>query len=86
MAYERSFWVDHVTDQHGEVIQYGTLLDQLHFNNMEVGISDLGLAVALMQFKQSQDDFQYERAGIQRWPPWEHPRERPGFERLQAGA
>ena len=59
MAYKRSFWVDHVTDQHGDVIQYGTLLDQQHFNNMEVGISDLGLAVALMQFKQTQDDFQY---------------------------
>ena len=35
MAYDRSYWKDHVTDQSGEVIQQGTLLDQQHFNNME---------------------------------------------------
>lgn len=60
MAYERTFWVDHVTDQHGEVLQYGTLLDQEHFNNIEKGISDAGLALALVQFKQTQDGYQYE--------------------------
>ena len=60
MAYKRTFWVDHVTDQHGEVLQYGTLLDQEHFNNMEVGISDMSLAHALVQFKQTQDSYQTE--------------------------
>ena len=60
MAYKRTFWVDHVTDQHGEVLQYGTLLDQEHFNNIEVGLSDIGLALALVQFKQMQDGYQYE--------------------------
>lgn len=60
MAYQRTFWKDHVTDQNGEVIQYGTLMDQEHFNNMECGISDQGLALALVQFKQTQDSFDYE--------------------------
>ncbi len=60
MAYKRTFWVDHVTDQEGDVLQYSTLLDQEHFNNMEVGISDAGLALALVQFKQMQDGYQYE--------------------------
>ena len=39
MAYRRTFWVDHVTDQNGEVLQYGTLMDQEHFNNLEEGLS-----------------------------------------------
>jgi len=60
MAYERTFWVDHVTDQNGEVLQYGTLLDQEHFNNIEEGLSDAGLALALVQFKQTQDGYEYE--------------------------
>lgn len=41
MAYDRSYWKDHVTDQSGEVIQQGTLLDQQHFNNMELGIGKI---------------------------------------------
>ena len=36
MAYDRSYWKDHVTDQSGEVIQQGTLLDQQHFNNIGI--------------------------------------------------
>lgn len=60
MAYNRTYWKDHVTDQHGEVLQYGTLMDQEHFNNIEEGLSDVGLALALMQFKQTQDGYQYE--------------------------
>ena len=48
MAYDRSYWKDHVTDQSGEVIQQGTLLDQQHFNNMELGISDMTLAGAMV--------------------------------------
>lgn len=58
--YDRTYWKDHVTDQNGDVLQYGTLLDQEHFNNMEVGISDMSLAHALVQFKQTQDSYQTE--------------------------
>ncbi len=57
MAYNRTFWVDHVTDQDGNVIQQGTLLDQQHFNNLERGLSDAGLAHAIMAFKQIQEDY-----------------------------
>lgn len=57
MAYNRTFWVDHVTDQDGNVIQQGTLLDQEHFNNLEHGLSDAGLAHAIMTFKQLQEDY-----------------------------
>lgn len=60
MAYGRTFWVDHVTDQNGEVLQYGTMMDQDHFNNLEEGLSDAGLALALTQFKQAQDGYQFE--------------------------
>lgn len=57
MAYNRTFWVDHVVDQEGEVIQQGTLLDQQHFNNMEVGLSDVGLAHAILTFKEIQENY-----------------------------
>ena len=57
MAYNRTYWVDHVTDKDGKVIQQGTLLDQQHFNNMEVGLSDLSLAHAIMAFKDIQEDY-----------------------------
>lgn len=57
MAYNRTFWVDHVVDQEGEVIQQGTLLDQQHFNNMEVGLSDVGLAHAILAFKEIQENY-----------------------------
>ena len=33
--YERTFWLDHVEDQSGEVIQEGTPLDQAHFNKKD---------------------------------------------------
>ena len=59
MAYDRSYWKDHVTDQSGEVIQQGTLLDQQHFNNMELGISDMTIAGAIMQFKAVQAGYNY---------------------------
>lgn len=58
--YDRSYWVDHVEDQHGEVIQEGTPMDQAHFNNAEQGISANGLALALIHFKQTQDAFNNE--------------------------
>jgi hypothetical protein len=35
------------------------LLDQQHFNNMELGISDMTLAGAIMQFKAVQDGYNY---------------------------
>lgn len=57
MAYNRTYWLDHVVDQHGAVIQQGTLLDQQHFNNMEHGISDLSLAGAIFQFQKIQDSY-----------------------------
>jgi len=56
--YARTYWVDHVTDQHGEVIQQGTLLDQAHFNNIEKGLSDQSLAAAFMQFRAIQESYE----------------------------
>lgn len=58
--YDRTYWRDHVVDQNGDVIQQGTLLDQAHFNKQEVGISNLNLAAAIMNFKQIQEDYDYE--------------------------
>jgi hypothetical protein len=55
--YARTFWVDHVIDQYGEIIQQGTLLDQLHFNNLEVGLSDQSVAVAFLLFRQIQKSY-----------------------------
>lgn len=55
--YSRTFWLNHVEDQHGQVIQQGTLLDQDHLNNMEVGISDNHLAQQISRFKQIQEDY-----------------------------
>lgn len=55
--YSRTYWLDHVVDQHGQVIQQGTLLDQDHFNNVEVGISDSYLAQQISRFKQIQEDY-----------------------------
>ena len=55
--YPRSYWQDHVVDQYGTVIQQGTLMDQTHFNNVEVGISDSYLAQQISRFKQLQEDY-----------------------------
>lgn len=55
--YARTYWVDHVIDQHGEIIQQGTLLDQLHFNNLEVGLSDQSVATAFQLFQQIQKSY-----------------------------
>lgn len=52
--YLRTFWVDHVLDQYGEIIQQGTLLDQLHFNNLELGLSDQAVAAAFLMFRRLQ--------------------------------
>lgn len=46
--YHRTHWLDHVTDQTGTIIQQGTLQDQLHFNNMEVGIADANIAAQIL--------------------------------------
>lgn len=56
--YNRTFWLDHVEDQEGEVIQQGTLMDQAHFNNMELGISDAVLAGQLLAFKSEQEAYE----------------------------
>ena len=55
--YTRSYWQDHVVDQYGTVIQQGTLMDQTHFNNVEVGITDSYLAQQISRFKQIQEDY-----------------------------
>ena len=47
-GYNRTFWIDQVVDQNGNVIQHGTLQDQDHFNNMEVGIFDNNNLIAEM--------------------------------------
>lgn len=60
MAYDRTFWVDHVEDQHGTVIQRGTPQDQAHFNNAEKGISDASLAHAILQFQTIQEEMNYQ--------------------------
>ncbi len=36
--YTRTYWVDHVVDTDGKVLQEGTPLDQKHMNNIEEGI------------------------------------------------
>jgi hypothetical protein len=46
--YERNYWVDHVEDQDGNVIQQGTNQDQGHFNPMEEGITDATEAAAVV--------------------------------------
>lgn len=46
--YHRTHWLDHVEDQDGAVIQQGTLQDQAHFNNMEVGIADANFAAQIL--------------------------------------
>lgn len=46
--YHRTHWLDHVTDQTGEVVQQGTLQDQAHFNNMEEGIADANFAAQIL--------------------------------------
>jgi hypothetical protein len=55
--YDRTFWVDKVTDQNGAVIQEGTLLDQTHHNKIEVGISDASLAEKLRAFSLIQNGY-----------------------------
>ena len=55
--YNRSFWVDHVVDEHGEVVQLGTMMDEAHFNNMELGIDDLYIAAAINEFLRIQQSY-----------------------------
>lgn len=57
MAYNRTYWVDHVVDQQGQVIQQGTLLDQQHFNNLENGLCDATLAQAILYFGGIQENY-----------------------------
>ena len=57
MAYDRTYWLDHVEDQDGTVIQQGTLMDQQHFNKMEEGISNNNLVNAILLFKSLQEGY-----------------------------
>lgn len=56
--YDRTYWVDHVETEEGEVIQQGTMMDQVHFNKMELGISDAVLAGQIAQFGEIQSDYE----------------------------
>jgi hypothetical protein len=56
--YKRTYWKDHVVDQGGTVIQQGTLQDQEHFNNLELGMSDAHLAQAILQIGDNQNGFE----------------------------
>lgn len=64
--YDRSYWKDHVTDQQGQIIQQGTLLDQAHFNNLEIGASDNSLALQIMAFKNRQEEYPLNGKGWKR--------------------
>ena len=41
--YNRTFWLDHVTDGSGNVIQQGTNLSQDNFNKIELGVFEAGI-------------------------------------------
>lgn len=41
--YNRTFWLDHVTDGSGKVIQQGTNLSQDNFNKIELGLFEAGV-------------------------------------------
>ncbi len=41
--YNRTFWLDHVTDSSGRVIQQGTNLSQDNFNKIELGVFEAGV-------------------------------------------
>lgn len=58
--YNRTFWLDHVVDQHGQIIQQGTLMDQTHFNKIEEGISDVSTAHDILAFRMIQDGMNNE--------------------------
>ena len=41
--YNRTLWLDHVTDGSGTVIQQGTNLSQDNFNKIELGVFEAGI-------------------------------------------
>ena len=41
--YNRTFWLDHVTDAQGKVLQQGTNLSQDNFNKIELGVFEAGI-------------------------------------------
>lgn len=55
--YNRNFWIDHVVDEQGEVVQLGTMMDQDHFNNMEHGIDDATLAAQFNEWARMQQSY-----------------------------
>lgn len=46
--YHRTYWLDHVVDESGDVVQQGTPQDQSRFNNQECGISDSDTALLVL--------------------------------------
>lgn len=55
--YNPTKWVNHVTDQDGNVIQQGTLLDQEHFNKIEHGLTDISYAAQMLLFNELQKEY-----------------------------
>ena len=41
--YNRTFWLDHVIDGQGKVLQQGTNLSQDNFNKIELGVFEAGI-------------------------------------------
>ena len=55
--YEATNWKDHVVDQEtGDLIQKGTDQSAGNFNNMERGISDVSVALALTMIASRQSE------------------------------
>ncbi len=42
--YNRTFWLDHIVNSQGAVIQQGTAMNQEHFNNIEIGVFEAQVA------------------------------------------
>ena len=55
--YNPTHWLDHIVDQEtGEVVQQGTDETAGKFNNMEHGISDVSIALALSMIASRQSE------------------------------
>lgn len=57
MAYNRTYWLDHVTDKDGKVIQQGTPIDQYHLNKIEDGLATMSLELDGLLNKVMHDDY-----------------------------
>ena len=54
--HNRTFWVDQVEDQDGQVIQQGTLIDQAHLNNMENVVLWFGRRLGVLETSSNSHD------------------------------